>query len=678
MTSAAPESATDAALVADAVNAVRFLAVDAVQKANSGHPGAPLGLAPLAYALFTRHIRHDPAHPDWPDRDRFVLSAGHASMLQYATMHLCGYDVTIDDLRSFRQWKSRTPGHPERGEAVGVEITTGPLGQGLANAVGMAIAERQLAARFSVTTPAVVDHRTWVIAGDGDIMEGVASEASSIAGFDGLGKLTVFYDDNKVTLSGPIDKSMHEDVAARYRAYGWHVTELPDVNDQDDIDRAVAECLAETDRPSLVVVNSHIGFGSPLQDSYKAHGAPLGDDGIAATRERLGWTHSPFDVPKAVLDHWHGLVAQRAAARHDWEEACRALDAHDPALFAEYERCTAGELPEGWDSDLPTFAPGDKPMPTRKAGNIAINTFAGRVPELTGGSADLDPSTLTVIDGSPEFGRPADGGTRHWDGRNVEFGVREHAMGAIVNGMAAHGGVRPYGATFFVFSDYMRPAIRLAALMGLPSIFVFTHDSVGVGEDGPTHQPVEHLASLRAIPELEVIRPADPNETIQAWACAIGRTDGPTALVLTRQNVPILDPSVCDVAKGATVVADTDGEPDVILVGTGSEVGTALGARDLLATEGISARVVSMPSWRRFRAQPRSYRDTVLPQHVPSVGVEAGVTMGWSEFVDTIVGIDRFGGSGPGDIVLTELGISAQNVAVRARELLAAPDNAAR
>ncbi len=644
------------------INAIRFLAVDAVQKAKSGHPGTPMGLAPLAYRLFTHHLRHDPAQPDWPDRDRFVLSGGHASMLLYACLHLSGYDLSIDDLKQFRQWGSRTPGHPEKGETPGVEITTGPLGQGFANGVGMAIAERMLAARFNEPDLDIVNHRTWVFCGEGDMMEGISAEAASLAGrlHLGLGKLTVFFDANHVTLEGAADVEFCENVGERFKADDWHVTTVEDVNDLDQIDRAIAETQAAVDRPSLVIVHSHIGFGSPQQDTAKAHGSPLGEESVAKTRETLGWNHPPFEIPDAVYAHWRNQVAERAAAREAWQQGFDHYRANQPTRADEFDRVMAGTLPEGWRDAMPRFEPGDK-VATRVSGGKVLNAFGVKLPELVGGTADVLSSTHTAIEGSGDLN------AGDWAGRNIHFGIREHAMGAICNGMAAHGGFRPFCSTFFSFKDYMTEPVRLAALMGLPVVFVFTHDSIGLGEDGPTHQPIEHLASLRAMPHLRVFRPADANETAQAWAEAIA-ADGPSVLVLSRQGLPTLDPSVLDVAKGASVVSPGD---DVALVSTGSEVSLVLEAREVLAKQGVSARVVSMPSMENFRAQPASIRNEILPPAMPTLAVEAAAPLGWHEFADDVMGLTRFGASAPGPTVYKELGFTPEAVADRATKLIA-------
>jgi transketolase len=645
----------------EAINAIRFLAIDAVERAKSGHPGTPMGLAPLAYRLFTRHLRHDPADPQWPDRDRFVLSGGHASMLLYASLHLCGYDLSIDDIKQFRQWGSRTPGHPERGITPGVEVTTGPLGQGFANAVGMAMAERMLAARFNRPGLDIVDHRTFAFCGEGDIMEGISSEAASLAGrlHLGLGKLTVFFDSNHITLEGAADVEFAENVAERFEAYGWHVAEVSDANALSEIDAAIAAAAAETGRPSLVLVHSHIGYGSPVQDTAKAHGEPLGEENVARTRATLGWSHPPFEIPAAVYDHWRGQVTERAAARSAWLERFGRYRAEHSELAAEFARVMPGRLPEGWRDALPSFAPGAR-MATRVSGGRALDALGTKVPELVGGSADVITSTHTVISNS------GDVNCGDWTGRNIHFGIREHAMGAICNGMAAHGGLRPFCSTFFSFRDYMLEPIRLAALMELPVVFVFTHDSIGLGEDGPTHQPIEQLAGLRAMPGMRVIRPADANESAQAWAEAIAR-NGPTAIVLSRQGLPILDPAALDVGRGATVIAPGD---DAAIVASGSEVEVALGARDLLAKKGIAARVVSMPCMEIFRARPSAERAEVLPPDLPTVAVEAASPFGWHEFADDVVGLTRFGASAPGPIIYQKLGITAEAVADRVTKAL--------
>lgn len=667
------------ALALRAINTIRFLSVDAVQKAKSGHPGTPMGLAPLSYLLWTNYLRYNPANPDWAGRDRFVLSCGHASMLLYSLLHLTGFDVTLDDLREFRQWGSRTPGHPEAGHTPGVEVTTGPLGQGFGNAVGMAMASRMMAQRFNRHGHEIVSHRIVALCSDGDLMEGIASEAASLAGFHRLGNLVAFYDDNRITIEGSTDLAFREDTACRFRAYGWNVLNVEDGNtDLAGLAAAIGVAFGERERPTLVIVRTSIGYGSPnKQDTAGAHGAPLGEDEVALAKERLGWPPTPaFLVPDDVLAHFREALARGEKAEKEWRMKFAAYAAAFPALALEWERRMWGDLPEGWAEGLPTFSPEAGTSATRSASGKVLNAIAAKVPELAGGSADLSPSTETVIKGGGEFLPDAEPG-----GRNVHFGVREHGMGAVLNGMARHGGVIPYGATFFIFSDYMRPSIRLAALMGCRVVYVLTHDSIGVGEDGPTHQPVEHLASLRAMPNLYVVRPADANETAAAWRMALERTTGPTALVLTRQKLPVLPPASVfrddGVYRGAYVVEDAgDGRPDVLLIATGSEVSVALAARRLLSEEGVPARVVSMPCWERFEEQEARYREAVLPPSVPArVSVEAGSTFGWGRYVGDLgasVGIDRFGASAPAERIFRELGITPEAVRDRAKSVLAA------
>ncbi len=644
------------------ITTVRTLAMDAVQKANSGHPGAPMGLAPVGWMLFTKHLRHDPSDPAWPGRDRFVLSAGHASMLLYALLHLTGYDLSMDELKRFRQLGSETPGHPERGDTPGVEITTGPLGQGFGNAVGFALAEAMLAARFNRPDHEIVAHRTWFICSDGDLMEGISHEAASIAGFLGLERLIGVYDDNHVSLDGPTSLSFGDDTPARFAAYGWRVLRVEDGNDLEAIDAALTEAAEPDGRPTLIDCHTHIGYGSPnKQDSSAAHGSPLGDEEVAATKRVYGWPEDArFLVPDEVAAWREEMVARGRALSGEWRERFEAYAAAHPGEAAELERVVAGRLPEGWEAAIPEFEPGES-IATRASAGKAMNALAGPVPELIQGAADLSTSTSTnLVDlGVVERG--------DYSGRNIYYGVREHAMGAITNGLAAHGGWRPTSATFFTFSDYMKNPIRLAALMELPSIFVFTHDSVGLGEDGPTHQPIEHLAALRAIPRLVTIRPAEANEAAGAWRVALGRTDGPTALVLSRQGLRTL-PGPLPVERGAYVLEDGE---DCILIATGSEVHVALEARGLLTGEGISARVVSMPSFELFRGQDASYRDEVLPPAIAArVAVEAASPFGWSEWTGiggAIVGIDRFGASAPGQEALAAMGITPRAVAEAAR-----------
>jgi transketolase len=661
------------ALDDECVNTIRALSMDAVEAAKSGHPGAPLGLAAAGYVLFTRVLKHHPADPAWPDRDRFVLSAGHASALLYSLLHLCGYDLPLQELQRFRQWGSRTPGHPEFGHTAGVETTTGPLGQGIANAVGMAIAERLLAARFNRGAAKIVDHHTFVFCGDGDLMEGVAAEAVSLAGHLGLGKLVCLYDDNRVTIEGPTALAFTEDVGRRFAACGWQVLRVRDGNDRAAIEQALLAAKAESGKPSLIVCRTEIAYGSPNKaGSSEAHGAPLGPEEVRLTKARLGCPpEAVFWVSDRVRAHFGRCLARGARAAAAWRRRFEAWEKKEPGLAAEWRRVQAGALPPGWDAGLPDFADG-KPIATRAASGRVLNALAGRVLELVGGSADLAPSNNTLIQGAADFQKESPGG------RNLRFGVREHAMGAILSGMALHKGLRPYGGTFLVFADYMRPAIRLAALMRLPVIYVFTHDSIAVGEDGPTHQPVEHLAALRAIPGLTVIRPADALETAAAWRLAVQKTDGPVALVLSRQNLPVLPrggPGAPDgLARGAYVLADAAGAPEVVLIATGSEVALAMQARGLLSARGVGARVVSMPSWELFEAQPQRYRDAVLPPGVAArLAVEAGIGLGWERYTGAggaFVGMTGFGASAPGGVVMEKFGFTAEAVADRALALL--------
>ncbi|HZC98681.1 MAG TPA: transketolase [Actinomycetes bacterium] len=645
------------------VNTIRTLAIDAVEAAGSGHPGTPMALAPVAYVLWSRFLKHDPSDPGWPDRDRFVLSAGHASMLLYAMVHLSGYDLPLEELKRFRQWGSRCPGHPERGVTPGVEVTTGPLGQGFANAVGLAIAERMLAARFNRPGDGVVDHHTYVICSDGDLMEGVSAEAASLAGNLHLGKLVVLYDDNHISIEGSTELAFCEQVGKRFDAYGWQVLSVADANDLDEVAGAIQAARAERDHPSLVIVRSVIGYGAPTkQGTAAAHGSPLGAEEARAAKQNLGWQYAePFTVPEQVEAFRSAAIAAGQARHADWEKRFSRYETEFPELAVEFRRAIAGELPAGWQRSLPSFEAEGR-VATRSASGKVLNAIASVLPELVGGSADLAPSTDTYLEGF------ADVSCRQFSGRNFHFGVREHAMAAVLNGLAAHGGLRPYGGTFFVFSDYLRPAIRMAALMRLPVVFVFTHDSIGLGEDGPTHQPVEHLAALRAIPNLLVIRPADANETTQAWGVALARTEGPAALILTRQKLPVLAKPPRDaVARGAHVIADGT---DIVLVATGSEVHLALSARELLAASGISARLVSMPCWELFESQPAGYREQVLPPEVPRLGVEAAGPFGWCAWADDVVSLDRFGASAPAQALFREFGFTPENVAARARRLL--------
>jgi transketolase len=666
------------------INTIRILAIDAIQKANSGHPGLPMGAAAMAYVLWQRHLRHNPRDPHWPDRDRFVLSAGHGSMLLYCLLHLTGYDLTMQDLQTFRQWKSRAPGHPEVLLTPGVEATTGPLGQGAANAVGMALAERLLAHRFNRPGHTIVDHRTYALVSDGDLMEGVSAEAGSLAGHLRLGKLICLYDSNNVSLDGPTSLAFStEDVGRRYAAYGWQVLHVADGDtDLEAIDSALGEAEADTSRPSLIVVRSTIGYGSPhRQGTSEAHGSPLGLEEVALTKRALGWDpQRSFYVPERARAHFGTAVERGRHAQQDWERRFETYAGAHPDLAQEWRETIAGELPEGWDSDLPSWGGADA-LATRQASGKVLNVLAQRIPPLIGGDADLSVSTGTALKDAGSF----DGQTGA--GRNIHFGVREHAMGAIANGMAYHGGVRPFVATFFCFADYMRPAVRLAAMNALPIIFVWTHDSVGLGEDGPTHQPIEHLMSLRAMPNLAVVRPADANETAAAWRWALAHRSGPVALVLTRQKLPVLDRRHVDAAvgieRGAYVLAEAEGGPPrAILIATGSEVHVALAARALLAKDGIPTRVVSMPCWETFAAESASYHESVLPRSVAvRVSVEAGVTFGWQRWIGergAAIGIDRYGASAPSEVTMERFGITAENVASTVRALFGRPGMPAR
>ncbi len=677
------------ALDQQCINTLRFLSVDMVQKANSGHPGLPLGAAPMAYTLWTKQLKHHPANPHWPDRDRFVLSAGHGSALLYSLLHVTGYALSLDDIKQFRQWGSKAPGHPEYGHTPGVEVTTGPLGQGLANAVGMAIGEAHLAARYNRDGHNVIDHRTWAIVSDGDLMEGVASEAASLAGHLKLGKLVCLYDDNYVTLAAGTDITFSEDRARRFEAYGWQTIHVADGNDVDAISAALDAARADTTRPSLILVRTHIGFGSPEQDSFKAHGSPLGVEDTKKTKQNLGWPLEPdFLIPEPALAHFREALDQGAKVEAEWNGRLDAYAKAFPELAKELQGRLRGELPAGWDTDIPVFPADAKGMATRVASGKVMNALAPKLPALFGGSADLDSSTHTNLKGLGDFNPAATPGqdtqgsdSAGWTyaGRNLHFGVREHAMGAITNGLAVHGGFLPYGSTFLIFSDYMRPAIRLAALMGVHVVHVFTHDSIALGEDGPTHQPVEQLASLRAIPNLTVIRPADANETAVAWKVAAASEKHPVLLALTRQDLPTLDRtrygSADGVRQGAYVLSDAkDGKPTLILIASGSEVALILAAADQLQADGIAARCVSMPSWELFDAQPQSYRDQVLPPNVSArLAVELGVPQGWDRYVGAqgdMLGIDRFGASAPASVLLREYGFTVDNVVRRARALL--------
>jgi transketolase len=656
------------------INTIRTLSMDAVQKANSGHPGTPMALAPAAYVLWTRFLRHNPRNPQWPDRDRFILSAGHASMLLYSLLHLTGYDLRLEELRAFRQWGSRTPGHPEQGLTPGVETTTGPLGQGFANGIGMAIVERMLAARFNRPGYEIVDHHTYAICSDGDLMEGVSHEAASLAGHLRLGKLIYLYDDNHITIEGKTELAYTEDVDRRFQAYGWHTQFVADANDLDAIEVALNRARAENDRPSLIRVRSHIAYPAPhAQDTPAAHGAPLSEEEVRLTKERLGWNPDrEFEVPEEARVRFRDAIDRGRRWMTDWRKTFDAWAIEFPELARAWEEAQQGQPSSGWQKALPGWAAGEA-VATREAGGTVINGLAEVIAQLVGGSCDLAPSTNTLIKNSAYF--DAD----HPDGRNLAFGVREHAAGAILNGMALHQGVIPFAATFLVFSDYMRPAIRLAAINGLPVIYVFTHDSVFLGEDGPTHQPIEHFASLRAMPGLTLIRPADANETAQAWACAIEDRQRPTALVLTRQKLPVL-PGTDRLAqegvrRGAYILAHSGQDvPDVILIGTGSEVQLCLAAQSVLGRANIHASVVSMPSWELFDKQGYAYRDSVFPPAVRArLAVEAGVSQGWERYVGSegaTISMRRYGASAPYQVLLKEFGFTAEAVAARARDLV--------
>ncbi|HEV7663989.1 MAG TPA: transketolase [Chloroflexota bacterium] len=676
-----------------AVNTIRTLSIDGVQKANSGHPGLPLGAAPMAYVLWTRFLRHNPRNPKWPDRDRFAFSAGHGSMLLYSLLYLTGYDLSLDDLKSFRQWGSKTPGHPEYHLVPGAELTTGPLGQGFANGVGLALAEAQLAATYNRPGHTIVDHHTFCLCSDGDLMEGVAYESASLAGHLKLGKMVYLYDSNQITLAGSTGLVFSEDVQKRFEAMEWHVQHVTDGNDLDALELAIQAGIDETVRPSLIIVNTTLGFGSPNKaGTFGAHGSPLGADEVEATKRNLGWpTTESFWVPDEALRLFREAAERGAQREQEWQQRVDAYAREFPELAAQFRRTQAGELPPNWDRDLPTFRAEDVKggkLATRSAGGQVINAIAKVLPELVGGSADLNPSTDTALKGLGDFESPANvvkdrqgsvGDAWAYAGRNIFYGIREHAMGSVTNGLLYHGGLRAFSATFLVFSDYMRPPLRLAALSELPSIFVYTHDSIGLGEDGPTHQPIEHLASLRAIPNMIVFRPADANEVTEGWKVAIERRSTPTVLVFSRQTLPIFDRSrfgpAAGARRGAYVLADPPGgDPQVILIGTGSEVSLLVDARELLEQQGLRVRVVSMPSWELFGAEPQTYRDEVLPPAVTArLAVEAGSPLGWERWVGDrgdVLGLNRFGASAPIADIYTHLNFTPDFIAQRARELV--------
>ncbi|MBA3029769.1 MAG: transketolase [Desulfobacteraceae bacterium] len=654
------------------INTIRTLSMDAVQKANSGHPGAPMGLAPAAYVLWMQFMNHNPKNPAWLDRDRFVLSGGHASMLLYSLLHLTGYDVSLEDLKNFRQWGSKTPGHPELGHTSGVETTTGPLGQGFANAVGMAMAERHLAACYNKQGDDIVDHYTYMMCGDGDMMEGVASEAASLAGHLGLSKLICLYDDNKISIEGSTDIAFTEDVAKRFEAYHWHVLKVADGCDVRAIAEAIKAAKAETSKPSLIAIRTIIACGSPnKQGSCEAHGSPLGEAEVRLTKKNLNWDEkASFLVPENALSVFRKTLESGAEAEAAWMEKFSDYIHKYPDMAKKWADAMSGYLTDGWDSDIPKYTPADKPVSTRVASGKVLNAIARNLPTLMGGSADLAPSNMTFLDGLPEFQKD------HYEGRNIRFGVREHALGSILSGMFLHNGIRPYGGTFLVFADYMRPAIRVASLMKLPVIYVFTHDSIAVGEDGPTHQPIEHLASLRAIPGLTVIRPADANETAEAWRQALITSNGPTALIFSRQNLPILagEGYKTGVSKGAYVASDCQGKPELILIATGSEVAVTLKAKVELESQNVKVRVVSMPSWELFDKMPKKYRDEILPPDVEKrLAVEAGIPMGWEKYVGSkgaTVCITGYGASAPGNVVMEKYGFTSENIVEKALECL--------
>ena len=662
----------DAALEQCCVNTIRTLAMDAIQKANSGHPGAPMGLAAAGYVLWTKVMNHNPKNPDWPDRDRFVLSGGHASMLLYSLLYLTGYDLSLDDIKNFRQWGSRTPGHPEYGHTPGVETTTGPLGQGVANAVGMAMAERHLAARFNQSGNDIVDHYTYAICGDGDLMEGIASEAASMAGHMGLGRLICIYDDNDISIEGHTDIAFTEDVGKRFGAYHWQVLTVEDGNDLAAIEAALNDAKAEAARPTLIILKTHIAYGSPnKQDSADAHGAPLGEEEVCLAKEGLGCDKDQlFCVPEDVLAHYRLTAARGREAEAQWQARYDTYKRDYPHLADEWVNAITGFLPRDWEKDLLAFAPEDGPIATRAASGKALNALAQRIPTLMGGSADLAPSNKTFLDGMPVFQKTS------YEGRNIRFGVREHAMGAVMSGLFLHGGIRPYGGTFMVFADYVRPALRVAALMKLPLIYVMTHDSVAVGEDGPTHQPVEQIASLRAMPNVMVLRPCDANETVDAWIQAINTNSTPVVLALSRQKLPVLDRQQTGgrLARGGYILSDCSGTPDILLLATGAEVHLALDAQKMLGEKKIAARVVNMPSWELFEKNGDDYKQQVLPPEVSArLAVEAGVSMGWERYVGNagkVIGMNRFGASAPGGTVLKNFGFTAENVAAQAEALV--------
>ncbi|HEX9309550.1 MAG TPA: transketolase [Gemmatimonadaceae bacterium] len=678
-TATAPQSATPSSPASTqslenlCINAIRVLAMDAVQKADSGHPGTPMALAPLAYVLWTQHLRYNPADPHWLNRDRFVLSAGHASMLLYSVLYLTGYDLTLDDIKQFRQWESRTPGHPEYGYTAGVETTTGPLGQGVGNAVGMAVAEAHMGAVFN-RDQKIIDHHVYFIASDGDMMEGVSHESASFAGHAKLGKLIGFYDDNHITIEGDTALTFSDDTGRRFEAYGWHVQHVADANDLAALNHATESAKAETSRPSLIVIRSHIGYGSPHKhDTAEAHGSPLGQDEITLTKQALGYpSQEPFYVAPEALRYWRDAGKRRAKAQEDWNKLYDSYKSANPGLEKELQRRLRGDLPDGWEDALPAFTAKDGNVASRAASGVVINAIGKKIPELMGGSADLASSTNTIIKGEPSFS------AENYAGRNFHFGIREHGMGSIMNGMSSFGGIIPYGATFLIFSDYMRPPIRLACIMGRHVVYVYTHDSIGLGEDGPTHQPIEQLSALRAIPKMTLIRPADASETAEAWRAALKHKDGPVALVLTRQKLSFIDrskyASAAGLARGAYVLADAaGGAPQVVLMSSGSEVALVLDAQKKLEADGIRARAVSMPSHELFARQDQAYRDSVLPKGVKRIAMEAAHPMSWYKWVGddgVILGLERFGASAPAAEIYKHLGITVDRMVETAKQLV--------
>lgn len=669
------------------INTIRMLSLDMIQRANSGHPGMPLGAATMAYVLWTKFLRHNPKNPSWPNRDRFILSAGHGSALLYSLLHLTGYDLTIEELKRFRQWQSKTPGHPEYGITPGVECTTGPLGQGFATAVGMAIAERHLASIFNEPDFELINHYTYIIASDGDMMEGVSSEAASIAGHLGLGKIICLYDSNNITLSAETSLLFTEDVNKRFESYGWHVQTVEDGNNIEEVETAIQRAIKETERPSLITVKTHIGYGSPKEDTTNVHGSPLSKEDVLKTKERLNWPLEPdFFIPEDVLNHFREAIPRGADLESKWNSLFRSYKEKYPKKAKEWTLMMEKELPLGWDKDIPIFVNKDKKIATRVAGGLVINAIAKNLKNLIGGSGDLDPSTKTTLIGMGNFQKPkklerlpqgATSGPWGYEGRNIAFGVREHAMAAIMNGIAYYGFLIPFGSTFLVFSDYMRPSIRLAALSKLHLIYIFTHDSIAVGEDGPTHQPVEQLATLRALPGLVVIRPADANETAEAWKVAITLKNRPVAIILSRQELPIIDRSIyadaSNLKKGAYILAETEKKPDLIIIATGSEIHLALKIFEILKKDFIHTRIVNMPSWELFEEQTEKYKNLILPKDIPKIAIEAGVSMGWHKYVgaeDNIISVNHFGASAPSEILLREFGFSVDNIVKKIKNVL--------